>query len=147
MQIIRATLENLDELGILFDHYRQFYGQTSDLLAAKLFLKERLENQESVIFAAQANDELLGFTQLYPSFTSVGMARAWLLNDLFVSEESRGKGVATALIQKVISFSKESGRKKIFLATAYDNLQAQQLYEKIGFQKDPFFNYEYLVGR
>lgn len=146
MQIIRATVENLDELVILFDHYRQFYAQKSDLPHARQFLKERMENQESVLFVAQANDELLGFTQLYPSFTSVGMARAWLLNDLFVAEESRGKGVATALIQKVISFSKESGRKKIFLATAYDNLQAQQLYEKIGFQKDPFFNYEYLVG-
>ena len=145
IEIIRASLDNLNDIASLFDEYRQFYQQPSNLLAARDFIHERILNDESVIFLAKIGDEFVGFTQLYPTFTSVGLARTWLLNDLYVKQEFRKRGVADHLIRAVIDFSKLTNRKKIFLSTAVDNIVAQQLYEKIGFIKDDFLNYEYVI--
>lgn len=143
--ISKALISDVDELAVLLDEYRQFYQQKSDVSAAKAFLTERLQLEESILFFAKKEHEMVGFTQLYPTFTSVGLGRTWLLNDLYVRSDYRNLGVATLLIEKVIEFSKATNRKKIFLSTATDNLVAQKLYEKIGFSRDDFYNYEYVV--
>ena len=143
--ISKALISDVDELAVLLDEYRQFYQQKSDVGAAKAFLAERLQLEESVLFFAKNEHEMVGFTQLYPTFTSVGLGRTWLLNDLYVRSDYRNLGVATLLIEKVIEFSKATNRKKIFLSTATDNFVAQKLYEKIGFNRDDFYNYEYVV--
>jgi ribosomal protein S18 acetylase RimI-like enzyme len=146
MMIIRqATITDLDQLSVLFAQYREFYGQPYDTAASGKFLEERLSKEESIVFIAIDNNEFAGFTQLYPSFTSVGMKRIWILNDLFVAEAYRQKGVAQALINRVIEYSRETGRSKVVLSTAYDNFNAQKLYEKIGFVKEEFYNYEISV--
>lgn len=145
IEIIRANLENINEIASLFDEYRQFYKQPTNPIAARDFIHERISNDESVIYIAKIGDEFVGFTQLYPTFTSVGLARTWLLNDLYVKQEFRKRGVADHLIRAVIDFSKLTNRKKIFLSTAVDNIVAQKLYEKIGFVKDDFLNYEYVI--
>ena len=98
IKIIHATTNYLDPLGKLFDQYRQFYGQTSNPDQSKAFIKERIENQESVIFLAlDNNDNVLGFVQLYPLFSSVFASRKWILNDLFVADRSRRLEVAFKL--------------------------------------------------
>ena len=143
--ISKALISDVAELAVLLDEYRQFYQQKSDVGAAKAFLAERIQLEESVLFFAKNEHEMVGFTQLYPTFTSVGLGRTWLLNDLYVRSDYRNLGVATQLIEKVIDFSKATNRKKIFLSTATDNLVAQKLYEKIGFSRDDFYNYEFVV--
>ena len=69
--IRRATLEDLDLIAPLFDGYRRFYGQPADVERAKTYLRERLENNESVVLLAMQGDKPAGFTQLYPIFSSV----------------------------------------------------------------------------
>jgi ribosomal protein S18 acetylase RimI-like enzyme len=145
MEIRQATLDDLEKLANLFSQYRVFYQQPCEPDACRKFLEERISNKESIVFVAIDNDEFVGFTQLYPSFSSVGMKRIWILNDLFVAEAHRQKGVAQALINRVIEYSKKTGRSKVVLSTAYTNINAQQLYEKTGFVKDEFFNYEFTV--
>lgn len=142
MEIITATAAQLEQVSRLFDQYRVFYQQASDIDAAKRFIAERIALEESVIFLAMKNGVAIGFTQLYPSFTSVGMARIWILNDLFVHEAHRNKGVAQMLMEHAIDYSKTTGRKKIVLSTAYDNTNAQSLYEKLGFSREDFYSYE-----
>jgi len=95
VNIVRATTDHIDSLVRLFDAYRQFYGQSSDPAAARNFLTERLQREESVIYLALHGDEGCGFTQLYPAFSSVAMRRIWILNDLFVPPEARRSDVAT----------------------------------------------------
>jgi ribosomal protein S18 acetylase RimI-like enzyme len=145
MEIIQADTENLDDLSQLFDQYRIFYAQKSDVENAKAFLEKRITQNESVIFIAIQNGEYVAFTQLYPSFSSVSMSKIWILNDLFVIENYRKQGVAEQLIKHVINYCKTTGRKKVALSTAYDNVTAQKLYHKIGFSKDDYFNYEITV--
>ena len=145
MNIRQATLTDLDQLSILFAPYRMFYEQPFETDKAKQFLEERLSEEESIIFIAIERGQQAGFTQLYPSFSSVGMTKIWILNDLFVSNDHRQKGIAQDLINHVIEFSKTTVRKKVVLSTAYDNWNAQKLYEKLGFTRSDFYNYEIAV--
>lgn len=130
------TLNELDQVSQLFNQYRMFYGQASNLEGAKEFIKERIENNESVIFLAMENDSPAGFVQLYPIFTSVGMNRKWLLNDLFVAEDYRRHGVGKALMNKAKDLAVETRAAGILLETTKDNVKAQALYESLGYEKE-----------
>ena len=136
MVIRRAKKNDLEELSVLFDKYRIFYKQSSDVKNGKAFLKKRMKREESVIFVAEERDKLIGFTQLFPIFTSVGMKRTWLLNDLFVNESARGMGVATKLLDAAKEFGRETNSKWLLLQTAADNFTAQKVYEKNGWIKE-----------
>jgi ribosomal protein S18 acetylase RimI-like enzyme len=146
MTIKQASIQDIDQLAILFAQYRVFYQQPFDAEAAKQFLLERIRNQESVIFIAVDGGEYAGFTQLYPCFSSVSMKKIWILNDLFVTADHREKGIEQALINQVIEYTKKTGRKRAVLSTAYDNFNAQKLYEKLGFMRSDFYNYEIEVA-
>ena len=146
MIIKQASIQHIDELAILFAQYRVFYKQSFDAEAAKQFLIERITNSESVIFIAIDAGQHAGFTQLYPSFSSVSIAKIWILNDLFVGAEHRRKGIAQALLNEAVEYCKKSGRKRTVLSTAYDNFIAQKLYEKLGFNRSDFYNYELEIG-
>ena len=145
MEIIEASIKDIEQVAVLFNEYRMFYEQKSDIESAKIFLEERITKGESVIFIAIENGEYVAFTQLYSSFSSVGLSKIWILNDLYVLENYRKKGIAEQLIKHVFNYSKTTERKKVTLSTAYDNFIAQKLYEKIGFSKDNSFYYEIVV--
>jgi len=127
--------------GTLFDAYRQFYGQDSDVENASLFLQERLAARDSVVFLAYDEGDAVGFTQLYPSLSSVSLNRTWILNDLYVEPRARRNGVAKLLIHRAKDHALSTGATKLVLATASDNVLAQRLYEKHGFKKDDFIHY------
>jgi ribosomal protein S18 acetylase RimI-like enzyme len=133
--ISRATLADLDTLAGLFDAYRVFYRQPSDTACARAFIEERLRRDESVIFLARASegDKALGFTQLYPAFSSVSAGRIWILNDLFVTATARQHGVARALMARARAFAAETHALRLVLETAADNRPAQALYESLGY--------------
>lgn len=145
MLIQKATVNELDSLTELFDLYRVFYGQESNLEDARAFLNERLVNEESVVFIAFDEDNPIGFVQLYPSFSSVSMKRSWVLNDLYVKENARKKGFAEMLIKKVIDFAEETGAKGVLLETAKENMAAQSLYEKVGFIRESTYFYYFSI--
>ena len=141
MIIRKAKKKDIDDLSILFDKYRIFYKQRSDVDSARSFLKKRMKRKESVIFVAEERDELIGFTQLFPIFSSVSMVRTWLLNDLFVNEKARGIGAATKLLDAAKKFGEETNSKWLLLQTAADNFTAQKVYEKNGWIKETDFFY------
>jgi GNAT superfamily N-acetyltransferase len=136
MRIIKATKNELEELTPLFNSYRVFYKQASSPEAARAFLSQRFEENDSVIFmAVDEEDNGLGFTQLYPSYSSVSMQRTYILNDLFVAEYARNKGVGEALMNAAKQFAIAEDSKGLTLETEVDN-PAQHLYERLGWKKD-----------
>jgi ribosomal protein S18 acetylase RimI-like enzyme len=149
IHIVRAEHRHLEKLAPLFDAYRIFYKQPSDVVAAYDFLHERLSNLESVIFLAlSTGDRGLGFTQLYPSFSSVSLCRLWILYDLFVDPEARQRGVGRALMERAHQFAADSGAGLVQLSTARDNFQAQALYESLGYVRDTeFYSYELVLNK
>jgi len=143
IRIVRAGREELDDLVPLFDDYRGFYDAGSDHAAARAFLTERIGRDESVIFLAYSTPHgPAGFTQLYPSFSSVSLKRLWILNDLFVRSDVRRGGVGRALLDRARQHAVETGAKGLILSTAVTNKPAQTLYESCGWQRDEeFFQY------
>ena len=148
MQTHKAQLIDAGELSQLFDLYRQFYRQPTNLADSERFVTERLKNSDSIFFITTTNTgEGMGFTQLYPSFSSVAMRRVWILNDLYVHENYRQKGVATALINSAKDYAVATNAFALKLATAKNNHQAKALYKKIGFKQITEFDYYTLVAR
>ncbi|GHG08478.1 N-acetyltransferase [Deinococcus piscis] len=146
LHIRHATLDDLDTLSELFDEYRVWYAQPSDQAGARDFLRERLLLGESVILLALVNDRPAGFTQLYRSFSSVRMRRLWILNDLFVRDAFRGQRVGLALLDAARDLAVQSGARGVVLETAGDNLAAQRLYDRYGFQRSSGVHYLLTVG-
>lgn len=130
----KATLQDLDQLTVLFEEYRAFYHKESDAEGAESFLKERMEKLESEIFVTEQDGTLTGFVQLYPLFSSTRMKRYLLLNDLFVNENHRGKGYSKALISIAQELCISTGACGILLETDKSNLIGNRLYPSCGFQ-------------
>jgi len=147
VRIERAELRHLDEIAPLFDAYRRFYGQVDDP-RARSFLEERLARHESVVFVARLQGAAIGFTQLYPCFASVSLARMFVLYDLFVAPPARRCGAAAALLRAAVDYAGSQGASQLMLQTAVTNLAAQRLYEREGWIRDnDFYVYEYHLPR
>jgi GNAT superfamily N-acetyltransferase len=134
-----ATLADVDLLTPLFDAYRQFYRQPSQPERARQFLEDRLTLSQSVVLLALDGATPMGFTQLYPSFSSAAMAPIFILNDLFVAPASRRHGAASALLQTAAQFARTAGAVRLVLSTELANTPAQSLYEKCGWKRDTVF--------
>jgi len=139
--IRKATLTDLLPLSQLFDLYRQFYGKISDIEAGKAFLNDRFNNNESEIFVAVSDSQLVGFVQLYPLFSSTRMNRLWLLNDLFVHPDFRGQGFSVQLIEVAKQLCIETNACQLTLETSKLNTVGNNLYPKAGFEIDSENNY------
>ncbi|TMQ65885.1 MAG: GNAT family N-acetyltransferase [Candidatus Eisenbacteria bacterium] len=143
---------DIDLIAPLFDSYRQFYDEPADAELAAAFIGDRLQAEESVIFLAEeggeGNGEALGFVQLYPSFSSVAACRIWVLNDLFVAPEARGRGVGRALMGAAREHAIQTGAKRLTLETTSENRTAWSLYEDLGYvrQKDSVRVYTLELG-
>jgi ribosomal protein S18 acetylase RimI-like enzyme len=146
--IRQASIADLETLATLFDAYRVFYAQASDPEGARAFLSERIARAESVIFLAEGADgTALGFTQLYPSFTSTRMKRIFILNDLYVAPEGRCKGIGRQLLAAAADHARSVGAARLTLSTAVTNHTAQSLYEANGWAQDrDFYSYNLPLG-
>ncbi|MGZ3810311.1 MAG: N-acetyltransferase family protein [Mucilaginibacter sp.] len=154
MEIRRIMLADAHLVIDLFNQYRVFYKKESDMALAERFIKERLGKNESVIFVALEVEggkmAPVGFTQLYPTYSSVSANKNWILNDLYVDSNNRKKGIGEALIKAAMDFAKGEGATYLQLETAMVNYTAQSLYEAIGFQKQEpeagYFTYTVQIG-
>ena len=146
--IKKVGLDELSSLSYLFNDYMVFYKKPSDRETYQSYLKERIKNNEAIVFIAFNNEnESIGFVLNYFSFSSVSQGKIVILNDLFVNSKFRKNGVAEKLIQKSFDLAEEIGAVKVDLGTAKDNFGAQRLYERIGFSKDnEFYSYSYKIA-
>jgi GNAT superfamily N-acetyltransferase len=135
MKIVEATINNLEGLSSLFNLYRIFYGNESNIEIADKFLTERIEKKDSVIFIAINNNKYVGFVQLYPTFSSVSCQHDFILNDLFVEESNRKKGIATLLIKKCKDHVINNDGKGLALGNMINN-HSRKLYETLGWHVD-----------
>ena len=140
IQTRQASVADIALLVPLFDAYRVFYGKSSDVALARSFLLERFRHHQSVLFIAfQTNGEAVGFTQLYPCFSSVSAARTFILNDLYVVSEARRSGVAVKLLEAAANYGRAVGAIRLSLSTTVDNETAQALYVSQGWVRDTKF--------
>ena len=147
MQVTQATIDNIDGLTAIFEQYRQFYRKEADHVAAKAFLRKRIINKESIIYIAiNDEDKIVGFTQLYPSFSSTRLSKLWILNDLCVDKESRGMGISKLLIARAKQLCTETNACAVILETEKDNLIGNSLYAATGFTLESENHYFWSPG-
>jgi ribosomal protein S18 acetylase RimI-like enzyme len=151
MRIVKATPADVPRLVPLFEGYRTFYGLQTDRTAVRRFLTQRIRRGEATVFLAvddgSRDAPALGFTLLYPTFSSLQLRRAWVLNDLFVAADARRRGVARRLIERATRLAKSSGAAYLMLETAHTNRKAQRLYESLGWVWErEFRNYVRTIG-
>lgn len=139
MKIYEATKADLEGVADIFNAYRMFYEQQEDRKAARQFIENRLCEKDAVIFIAKDQLDYIGFMQLYPTYSSISMKRAWILNDLYVVDTARRRGVAQSLINEAIALCKKTDAAYLTLETAATNEKAKKLYEKNGFICDRSF--------
>lgn len=139
MRIIQASLEHLDQLTPMFVDYREFYNAMPQQEDSKAFLTERLNKQEAIILLAIENDVALGFCLVYPSFSSVLLRPIWILNDMYVTEESRRKQVANKLLKALAKQARENNVVRLRVSIHASNEIAQRLYESADFLEDQNF--------
>ena len=137
-EIRLATINDVEQLTDLVEQYRLFYKQEENE-KTRQYLIDRISRDESVIYVAAKGDLLVGFTQCYPTFSTVSLSSLWLLNDLFVNPSHRGQHIADQLMQAAETAAKESNASRIWLRTAHTNAPAQALYEKRGWVLDEAF--------
>lgn len=143
IRITRADASQLEPAARLFDAYRQWYGRPPDRSAAREFLRERLAASESVAYLAWVGHRAVGFAQLYPTYSSIGIGRIWILNDLYVAADLRGLGVGSRLLARCERWVRDSGAVGATLETALDN-PAQRLYVGRGWTLDrEFLHFEW----
>jgi len=143
VKIREAKQEDLKNLSLLFDGYRVFYKQTSNLDAAKNFISDRLTFKDSKIFVAADEYKLLGFVQLYPRFSSIRLRRTWFLNDLYVSPEARGQQLGVRLIERAKVLAVTTNSVGLMLETEKTNSIGNNLYPKADFILDKLHNFYY----
>lgn len=157
-QIRIAELADVEHVSELFNQYRIFYNEPSDLEGAVQYITNRMQRNESIILVAERNtgsevpesmngkkhridQAMTGFVQLYPTFSSLSMRSSWILNDLYVHPEYRQQGIARKLLQASRALAKERGVVALSLSTGVSNKQAQALYESEGYVLDTHFLY------
>ena len=145
--IRQAGTADLDRVAVLFDLYRQFYGQSANFGLARDFLSARIERKESIILLAVHDAKgPIGFAQLYPTFCSVSAAPIFVLYDLYVNASARRGGIGRALMQACVEQARRAGAVRVELATAITNDATQALYEALGWVRDSeFYRYSLMV--
>ena len=139
MIVKRAKKEDLHQLAVLFDEYRQFYGASSNIEQSHKFLKHRFDNKDSVIFILLKDDVFTGFVLLYLAFSSVACETYYILDDVYVTPTYRKQGSAKQLIDTAILFARHENAQRISLETQKNNYQSHRLYEQMGFIQDDEF--------
>lgn len=139
-----ATTADLDDVVDLFLRYLAFYEQQAGEPEARGFLTDRLAADDTVLLVAETREQerpgrLIGFAQSYRSWSSVSLGPVWVLNDLFVHPSARGTGAGRDLVRATCERADSAGAIRVSLATAWDNVAAQGLYESEGFARDLSF--------
>jgi GNAT superfamily N-acetyltransferase len=142
--IRRAEVADLDELLALMRAYCDFYAVSptdADLLALARALIDDPEHEGVQLLALQPGGRVAGFATLYWSWSTADASRIGVMNDLFVAEAERGRGVAERLIEACRAECAKRGAHRLTWQTAPDNLRAQAVYDRVGATREQWTDY------
>jgi len=134
----------LEQALPLFAGYQRFYRvpDPNDQRNAAFFRRFIAPSDAGLLLGAFDHGQLIGFSCTYWTFSSTAAADIALMNDLFVSESGRGRGVGRALIEATANAARERGCHHLEWYTATDNADAQRLYDAIGARRSTWYAYE-----
>lgn len=137
--IARATPQDVAQIVPLFDAYRAFFAGRQSTDESRRFLQDRFLHGESVIFLAKLGEQAVGFTQLYPLWSSWYCRRIWFLSDLYVSETARKRGIGARLVERAVEHARETNAVSIMVELPRREPHLTEFYARLGFHRDDVF--------
>lgn len=146
-EIAPIHVDEFEELLPLIAAYQRFYeAATIDEERNRGFFRRFLApSEDGLLLGARLEGRLVGYACLYWHFSSLEASESVLMNDLYVEESIRGKGVGRALIEATAEVARERGAPFVEWSTAPDNQTAQRLYDTTGAERSEWFTYELRV--
>jgi GNAT superfamily N-acetyltransferase len=140
-QIAPLSAEDRPGWEVLARGYKAFYKtevspSEYDVAWDRLLRQDRVHG-----LGAKVDGQLVGIAH-YLFHTSVWAPRVCYLQDLFVSEAARGKGVARALIEGVADAARQAQAARYYWLTQQDNARARALYDRVG-KFNGFLRYDF----
>jgi GNAT superfamily N-acetyltransferase len=144
LQIAPVEAAEFEHLLPLIAAYQRFYEveEISEERNRAFFRRFLAPSETGMLLGARDGDELLGYACLYWHFSSTQAVETVLMNDLFVGEAARGRGVGRALIEASAAVARERGAAQLQWSTALDNHTAQRLYDSTGAERSEWVEYE-----
>jgi GNAT superfamily N-acetyltransferase len=142
--IAPVTEADLPELLPLMRSYCDFYEvapSDDQLLTMSRALIADPDREGVQLIGRDSSGAAVGFATVFWSWSTLSAARIGVMNDLFVTPEARGSGIAQALIDACLDRARQHGAGSLSWQTARDNSRAQALYERIGAQREEWIDY------
>jgi GNAT superfamily N-acetyltransferase len=142
--IERVEASDVDELLVLMRAYCDFYEVSPpdhDLLAIASALVADPLNEGVQLIARDSTGRAVGFATVYWTWSTTSGCRIGVMNDLFVAEDSRGRGIAERLIEACRAECSERGARQLAWQTAPDNFRAQKVYDRVGANREQWVDY------
>jgi GNAT superfamily N-acetyltransferase len=141
--------DQLESLLPLIAAYQRFYEveDVDDERNRRFFARFLAPSDAGMLLGAWREAELAGYACLYWHFTSLVPAETVLMNDLYVEERFRGRGVGRALIEASAATARDRGAHRLEWATQPSNLAAQRLYDGTGAERSEWIEYELPLQR
>jgi GNAT superfamily N-acetyltransferase len=137
--IRQATIDDIDELTELRQRFLTEIGYGSDAVpnAVRSYLDKALPTGDFVAFVAESAGHIIATSgvqifQKPPHARNLSGKEGFVLN-MFTLPEWRGRGIATALMQRIVGFVRDRGATCIRLHTSESGVG---IYTKLGFQPD-----------
>ena len=144
VEVRPVSADELDEALPLIAGYQKFYGAEADIERNRRFFSRFLDpSEDGLLLGAWVDGTMAGFATLYWFFSSTKATESVLMNDLFVRDDIRGKGIGRALIQSALGEARRRGAAHLEWFTAPDNATAQRLYDSVpGAGRSIWYAYE-----
>lgn len=145
LRIAPIASAEFERLLPLIAAYQGFYvGDEAqpDERNREFFSRFLAPSEDGMLIGAWRDEELLGYNCLYWHFSSTRAVETVLMNDLFVAEAARGRGVGRALIEAAAAVARERGAPILEWSTEPGNKRAQALYDSTGAERSEWIEYE-----
>jgi GNAT superfamily N-acetyltransferase len=144
LRVEPITEAELEKLLPLIAAYQGFYeeGDIQTERNRAFFRRFIAPSDDGMLLGAWDGGRLVGYACLYWHFSSTKAAETVLMNDLYVDERERGRGVGRALIDASAAVARERGALKLEWSTGPDNVAAQRLYDSTGAERSEWVEYE-----
>jgi GNAT superfamily N-acetyltransferase len=133
MHVRPVAREDFERWLPLWNGYNAFYGRPEFPQEITSVTWSRFFDAYEPVYAAVAerDGDLIGLVHYLFHRSTISIAPACYLQDLFTSEAARGQGAGTALIEFVYERAREAGIARVYWQTHETNAVARRLYDEI----------------
>lgn len=132
------------DIPILLGFIKSYYKLESIVFFKDKVHKALIElinsNNIGRVWLIYLNNKAIGYIVLCFSYSLVSFGQDGMIDEFYIDDEYRKKGIGTQILKIVMKNSKKLGLNCLYLEISKNNIAAQTLYEKLNFKfRDNYF--------